>query len=153
MFEIRQATESEKSLLKDMYLKEVEDHAERAETFADDLIHHFKTMLALEDNELCGTLTWDTRGGYDDGVVEIIGLGVNGDYQRQGIASKLVNYFVEEASNFYSTRGYTLRVVILFMEHGNEVARKFYSNLGFTEDARIPKLYPNDDGVIWTKHI
>ena len=116
MFEIRQATESDKALLKDMYLQEVEDHTDRAETFAEDLIHHFKTMLALDNAELCGTLTWDTRGGYDDGVVEIIGLGVNQEFQRKGIASKLVNYFIEEASNFYSSRGYTLRVIILFME-------------------------------------
>ena len=136
-----------------MYLEEVEDHVERAETFAEDLINHFKTILALENGELCGTLTWDTRGGYDDGVVEIIGLGVKMKFQRQGVARRLVNYFTEEASKFYSNRGYTLRVILLFMEGENEVARKFYSNLGFTEDARIPKLYPNDDGVIWTKHI
>jgi GNAT superfamily N-acetyltransferase len=153
MFEIKEASSEDKALLENMFLEEVEDHAERAKTFAEDLINHFKTMLALGDGELFGTLTWDTRGGYDDGVVELIGLGVNKKFQRQGVARRLVNYFIQEASKFYSNRGYTLRVIILFMEGENEVARKFYSNLGFTEAARIPKLYPHDDGVIWTKHI
>jgi ribosomal protein S18 acetylase RimI-like enzyme len=153
MFEIREASESDRVLLEVMYLEEVEDHIDRAETFAKDLINHFKTMLAFEDGELCGTLTWDTRGGYDDGVVEIIGLGVKEKFQRRSVARRLVNHFTEVASKFYSDRGYSLRVILLFMEGGNEVARKFYSNLGFTEDARIPKLYPDDDGVIWTKHI
>ncbi|MBE0527570.1 MAG: GNAT family N-acetyltransferase [Candidatus Thorarchaeota archaeon] len=153
MFAIKEASGEDKALLENMYLEEVEDHAERAETFAEDLINHFKTMIALEDGELCGTLTWDTRGGLDDGVVELIGLGVNKKFQRQGVAKKLVNYFIQETSKFYADKGYSLRVILLFMEGNNEVARKFYSNLGFTEDSRIPKLYPHDDGVIWTKHI
>jgi len=153
MFEIRNATESDRDLLENMFLEEIEDHAGRASNFAEDFINHFKTMLALQDGQLCGTLTWDRRGGYDDGVVELIGLGVNERFQRQGVAKKLVNYFIQETSKFFSEKGYSLRVIILFMEGNNEVARKFYSNLGFTEDARIPRLYPHDDGVIWTKHI
>lgn len=153
MFEIRQTTSADKALLEGMYLEEVEDHAERARKFAEDLIDRFKTMIALQDDQLCGTLTWDTRGGYDDGVAEIIGLGVNEKFKRQGIAKKLVNYFIQETSKFYSEKGYSLRVVLLFMEGTNDVARKFYSNLGFDEAARIPKLYPQDDGVIWTKHL
>ncbi len=136
-----------------MYLEEVEDHVERARKFAEDLINHFRTMIALQDDHLCGTLTWDTRGGYDDGVVEIVGLGVNEKFKRQGIAKKLVNYFIQETSKFYSEKGYSLRVILLFMESSNEVARKFYSNLGFDEAARISNLYPQDDGVIWTKHL
>jgi len=153
MFEIKQAASTDKTLLENMYLEEVEDHAERARKFAEDLIDHFKTMVALQDGQLCGTLTWNVRGGYDDGVAEIIGLGVNEKFKRQGIAKKLVNYFIQETSKFYSEKGYSLRVVLLFMEGTNDVARKFYSNLGFEETAMIPKLYPQDDGVIWTKHL
>lgn len=153
MFEIKQTTSADKILLENMYLEEVEDHDERARKFAEDLIDRYKTMIALQDNQLCGTLTWDTRGGYDDGVVEIIGLGVNEKFKRQGIAKKLVKYFIEETSKFYSEKGYSLRVILLFMEGTNDVARKFYSNLGFTEATKIPKLYPHDDGVIWTKHL
>jgi len=153
MIEIKKAKGTDKNLLEDMYLNEVEHHAERARKFADDLIDHFETMLALQDNQLCGTLTWDTRGGYDDGVVEIIGLGVNEEYKRHGVATKLLDYFIQEVSKFYSEKGYSLRVILVFMESANEVARKSYSHLGFDEVARIPNLYPGDDGVIWTKHI
>jgi ribosomal protein S18 acetylase RimI-like enzyme len=153
MFEVKKATDADRVLLQNMYLEEIEDHADRAGKFAEDLIDHFKTMLALQDGQLCGTLTWDRRGGFDDGVAEIIGLGVNEKFQRQGVAKKLVNHFIQETSRFYSDQGYSLRVILLFMEGANDVARKFYSNLGFTEDARIPKLYPHDDGIIWTKHI
>jgi len=153
MIEIRQAGSEDTVLLEEMFLEEVEPHLERAQKFADDLVNHFKTNLAFQDNQLCGTLTWDTRGGLDDGVVEIIGLGVKERFQRKGIARKLVNHFIEEVSKFYSESGYTLRVIILFMEGTNEVARKFYKSLGFREEARLPNLYPHDDGVIWTKYI
>jgi GNAT superfamily N-acetyltransferase len=151
MIDIRPATKKDRALLKTMYLSEVENHRGRAGTFAEGLISRFKTLLALHANQLCGTLSWDTRGGYDDGVVELVGLGVNQIYRRQGIASKLIKRLIEDASHFYSDRGYTLRVIILFMEGSNEGARKFYVHTGFSEVARIPKLYPHDDGVIWTR--
>jgi ribosomal protein S18 acetylase RimI-like enzyme len=153
MIEIRQATDVDRELLRTMYLSEVENHDGRASSFAEQLIIRFKTMLALQDCQLCGTLTWDTRGGYDDGVVELVGLGVNKSYQRQGIATKLVERMIQDASLFYVERGYTMRCIILFMEKQNENARRFYSQTGFTEVARIPKLYPHDDGVIWTRFV
>jgi len=153
MLEIRTATDRDFNLLREMYLEEVENHVERAETFANDLIHHFKTMLALQDDKLAGTLTWDARGGYDDGVVELVSIGVNKSFQRKGIATQLVNELIDKASGFYKHRGYILRVIILFMERQNDVARKFYSSLAFNEEATIPGLYPHDDGVIWTRHL
>ncbi|MFW9956759.1 MAG: GNAT family N-acetyltransferase [Candidatus Odinarchaeota archaeon] len=153
MIEIRPAREEDRNLLKTMYLSEVENHDDRAVAFAERLIGHFNTLLALHDNKLCGTLTWDTRGGYDDGVVELVALGVNNEFRRQRIATKLVERMIEDAALFYSERDYTLRVIILFMEGGNKNARKFYSQIGFLEVARIPNLYPHDDGVIWARYL
>jgi RimJ/RimL family protein N-acetyltransferase len=60
---------------------------------------------------------------------------------------------IEVASSYFSQREYNLRVIILFMESRNEVARRFYSALGFREDASIESLYPADDGSIWTRHL
>ena len=153
MIEIRSATDADFNLLRKMYLEEVEDHADRATTFADDLIHHFKTILALQDNRLVGSLSWDTRGGLDDGVVELISIGVNEAVKRQGIATELVKSFIDTSLEFYSAHGYQLRVILLFMEKQNEVARKFYHHLGFSEVSVISNLYPHDDGVIWVRHL
>ena len=153
MIEIKRATDADFNLLVDMFLEEVEKHTERANTFADDLIHHFKTLLALQDGKLTGSLTWDTRGGYDDGVVELISIGVNKAFQRHGIARQLLQAFIDEATEFYESRGYNLRAIILFMERKNETARKFYISQGFSEVATLPELYPHDDGVIWLRHL
>jgi ribosomal protein S18 acetylase RimI-like enzyme len=153
MIEIRHATEAERDLLRNLYINEVEDHPERAIAFAEALIVEFKTLLAFRNGEVCGSLSWDSRGGYDDGVIELASLGVNEIFQRQGIATLIVNRMIEEATRFYTSRGYRLRSIILFMEGNNEVARKFYSTIGFSEAARIPQLYPHDDAVIWMKRL
>ncbi len=153
MLEIRVATDADFNLLTNMYLEEVENHTERAKTFAKDLIHHFRTLLAFQDGKLAGSITWDIRGGYDDGVIELISIGVNKSFQRQGIAQQLVQTLIDEATGVYEGQGYTLRVIILFMEKENEIARKFYWKQGFSEVATLPGLYPHDDGVIWIRHL
>jgi ribosomal protein S18 acetylase RimI-like enzyme len=153
MINIRAATSTDIPLLENMYRNEVEDHAERAQRFAEELVLRYKTLLAIKDNSVCGTITWEPRGGLDDGVVELVGLGVNEGFKRQGIATKLVDAMIEEASLFYSTNNYPLRVILLFMERMNETARKFYSASRFKEVAAIPSLYPGDDASIWTRHL
>ncbi len=153
MIDIRTATSADIPLLENMYRKEIEDHAERAQRFAEDLVLRYKTLVAIKDSAVCGTVTWEPRGGLDDGVAELIGLGVNEGFKRQGIASKLVDAMIREASQFFVSNTYSLRVVILFMEKTNETARNFYSAIRFKEVATIPSLYPQDDASIWTRHL
>ena len=153
MIDIRTATSADIPLLESMYRKEIEDHIERAQRFAEDLVLKYKTLLAIKDNVVCGTVVWEPRGGLDDGVVEMIGLGVNEGFKRQGVATRLVDTMIEEASQFFSVKGYSLRVVLLFMEKTNETARKFYSANRFKEVAAIPSLYPSGDASIWTHHL
>ena len=153
MTEFRSTTSTDVPLLEQMYQEEIENHPERARKFAEDLVFKYKTIIAFKDNELCGTVSWEPRGGLDDGVVEIIGLGVKEHFKRQGIATNLVNLMIEEASKLYSKQGYNLRVILLFMEKGNEIARKFYSANRFKETSVIPSLYPHGDASIWTRHL
>ncbi|MHA1962949.1 MAG: N-acetyltransferase family protein [Candidatus Thorarchaeota archaeon] len=153
MIDTRTATSDDIPLLVNMYRNEIEDHEERAQRFAQNLVRRYNTLLAIKDKAICGTVTWEPRGGLDDGVVEMIGLGVAEGLKRQGIASKLVDAMIEETLQFFSSKGYTLRVILLFMEKTNETARKFYSASRFKEVAAIPSLYPHDDASIWTRHL
>jgi ribosomal protein S18 acetylase RimI-like enzyme len=153
MTEFRFTTSDDVLIFEQMYQEEIENHPERARKFAEDLVLKYKTILAFKDNELCGTVSWDPRSGLDDGVVEMIGLGVKEHFKRQGIATNLVNLMIEKASKFYSEQGYNLRVILLFMERGNEIARKFYSANRFKETSVIPSLYPHGDASIWTRHL
>lgn len=149
---VREAAESDRELLVRLFVSEVEDDAKLAGDFADDLLR-FRTILCLVDEEVVGTVSWDVRGGLDDGVVELIGLGVNPQYRRQGVAKELVQTLIQAASDHYSNKGHHLRVIYLFMEKENNLGRSFYQTMGFREVARVPELYPHDDASIWIIHL
>jgi ribosomal protein S18 acetylase RimI-like enzyme len=152
MRKVRKATGADRQLLVNLFLSEVEDNSELAEAFASDLLR-FQTILSFDDGNIIGTVSWDVRGGLDDGVVELIGLGVNPQYRRQGVAKELVQTLIHDVSKHYSEQDHKLRVIYLFMEKENAEGRAFYNSIGFKEVADVPELYPHDDASIWTLHL
>jgi len=150
---IRNATEKDMDIVVKMYLEEVENHQQRAQQFAKDLIYRFKTIICVCDKDIFGTITWDTRGGLDDGVIELVGLGTSSNFKRQGIARELVLSLINEAKKYFSKAGYKLRVIYLFMEKSNNIGELFYNHMSFRKVSEIPSLYPNEDAVIWIKHL
>jgi ribosomal protein S18 acetylase RimI-like enzyme len=149
---VREATDSDRELLVKLFISEVEDNIDLAEGFATDLLR-FRTILCLDEGNIIGTVSWDIRGGLDDGVVELVGLGVNPQYRRQGVAKELVQTLIHDVSKHYSSHDHNLRIIYLFMEKGNEEGRDFYKSIGFKEIADVPELYPHDDAAIWTLHL
>jgi len=148
---IRRATKEDHALLKAMYFSDIEPHEERAESFAHDLLTEMNTNLCMDGNVICGTVSWAIRGGMDDGVIEIIGLGVKDSYQRKGIATALINHTLKEAQEMFRSKEYYLRRAFLFMEFSNESARQFYRMMDFKEVANIPEFYPSDGASIFVK--
>lgn len=149
---IRNVSEEDMELLIKMYLNDVENHQIRAVQFAKDLIYRFKTIICISGEEILGCITWDTRGGLNDGIAEIVALGITPESQRQGIARELLLTLINQAKNYYSEAGYKFRVLFLFMERTNKAARKFYEFMGFREISAIPSFYPHDDATIWIKY-
>jgi len=149
---IRNVSEQDMEFLIKMYLNDVENNQERAVQFSKDLIYRFNTIICISGEEILGCITWDTRGGLNDGVVEIVTLGINPKFQRQGIARELLLKLISQAKIYFSEARYKLRVLYLFMERNNKVARKFYEFMGFREISLIPAFYPHDDATIWIKY-
>lgn len=149
---IRYVSEKDFDPLRDMYLHDVEYHEQRAIKFAEDLIFRLKTIISVTNGKIIGTISWDTRGGLNDGVIELIGLGVSQNYRRQGIAKELVLTLITEAKDFFKVEGYKLRVIYFFMERDNKGGRAFYKHMGFREVSIVPAFYPNDDAIIWIKY-
>lgn len=144
--------EDDEPFLRDMYLRDIEENQEKASRFAYELSHKVKTIGCIHEKKIIGTISWDTRGGLEDGVIELIALGISPLYQRQGIARELVLSLIEETKKFFSQFGYKLRVIYLFMENGNIIGRKFYKRMGFREVFTIPAFLPHDDTVFWIKY-
>ena len=153
MYSYRNATEDDRDLVVQLYLSDVEENTKSASEFANDLIERLKTILCSADGKIVGTISWDTRGGLDDGVIELVGLGVSEEHRRKGVADELVQRLLKDASVFYAQNGHSLRVVYLFMEKGNEHGSAFYNHFGFKEVAVVPALMPDGDATIWTLHV
>ena len=148
---LRNATDSDIDILVNLYLNEVEDNEANAQVFARDLLYRMRTILYFEGEKLCGTISWEVRGGLDDGVAEIVGLGVNESNRRKGLASLLIEEVISEASETFREANAQLRILFLFMEAENTTARAFYNHLGFKEVANIPSFYPQDGASIFVR--
>lgn len=151
MITLRKATAEDIEILREMYLNDIEPHQERAMDFATQLATLMETILCIQNDSLCGTISWAVRGGMDDGVVEVVGLGIRDQYKRQGLATKLVEEAIRQAQAIFSAKNYKLRRVFLFMEQGNEIARQFYNKQDFRETATIPSFYPSDGASIFIR--
>jgi len=149
---IRNATEKDMDIVVKMYLDEVENHQQRAQQFAKDLIYRFKTNICVSDKNVLGTISWDTRGGLDDGIIELVALGTHSDFQRQGVMRELVLSIENEARKYFSKAGHKLRVIYLFMEKSNNIGELFYNHMGFRKVSEIPLFLPKEDAVMWIKY-
>ena len=112
----------------------------------------FKTFLFLVNKEIAGTISWDIRGGIEDGVVELVGLGVNQPYRRQKIGKNLLEAMIRECETYFSEQGYELRVIFLYMEKSNEIGELFYKSMNFDNICEIPSFYPKNDAIIWIRY-
>jgi ribosomal protein S18 acetylase RimI-like enzyme len=143
------ASEKYRDSIIEMYIHDIEDNQNSARKFADDLIQRFKTILCITNDEIIGTISWEVRGGLEDGIVELVAMGVKSMHRRKGIGLNLFTKMLDDAKALFSESNLELRIVYLFMEYQNQTARKFYESLGFTEDSRLSKFYPSDDASIW----
>jgi len=149
---IRNATVKDMDVIVKMYLDEVENNQQRAQKFAKDLIYRFKTNICVSDKNVLGTISWDTRGGLDDGIIELVALGTHSDFQRQGVMRELVLSIENEARKYFSKAGHKLRVIYLFMEKSNNIGELFYNHMGFRKVSEIPSFLPKEDAVMWIKY-
>ena len=149
---IRNATEKDMDIIVKMYLEEVENNQQRAQKFAKDLIYRYKTNICLSEKNVLGTISWDTRGGLEDGIIELVALGTLSEFQRQGVMRDLVLSIENEARKYFSKAGHKLRVIYLFMEKSNNIGELFYNHMGFRKVSEIPSFLPEDDAVMWIKY-
>lgn len=87
-------------------------------------------QIALLDNQVVGYLTYkDNNEAYD-----IIQIGVDPNFQRQGIATKLMDKINDKP-------------IVLEVNANNTKAISLYYKLGFKKVVDLPNYYKNEDGI------
>ena len=102
----------------------------------------FSNYLIYEEKDsVVGFLNYDLI--YDR--IEIDYIYVNPEYRKQGIASKLFKYMVENKKNIQN--------ITLEVRKSNINAINFYKKHGFEEAATRENYYGSEDGILMVKEM
>jgi ribosomal protein S18 acetylase RimI-like enzyme len=121
--------------------------------FANELVSSQRTILCFHENELAGLVCWGVRGLLENGVCEISYLVVRPSFRRQTAGKQLVGEVINIAIHYFEERGLQLRRVFSFMKKENTIGHSFFKSIGFVRASEIQSFYPDDDAVIWIKHL
>lgn len=98
-------------------------------------------LIYKEKDSVVGFLNYDLI--YDR--IEIDYIYVNPEYRKQGIASKLFNFMVENSKN--------IKNITLEVRKSNINAINFYKKHGFEEVAIRENYYGSEDGILMVKEM
>jgi len=102
-------------------------------------------LVAQENNRVVGYIIFWIKFE-DEG--HIISIAVDKNYRRLEVGSKLVETSMEVFKKF------EVKIIKLEVRVGNDVARKFYSKLGFKEEKIVENYYEDlEDAVIMSKEM
>ena len=110
--------------------------------------------ILLEDDsgDFRGELVW-RLAHIGQGIAEITGFGIEEEEnRRKGYGSLLLQRAIEDITNFM-TEGIEPRLVYLFSNHKNGVARSFYEARGFEYLVGLPGFYQDDIACIYLRKL
>lgn len=108
--------------------------------FIETIKDHKDFFVFIEQKKIAGYIIFEKV--LDEG--HITNLAVSKEYQRKGIASRLINKILDMA------RQEKIKQVFLEVRESNEAARKLYSKFGFVEIGKRKSYYhkTNENAVI-----
>ena len=90
------------NVLLDFY--NIEDHEEAKKIFIDEQKKEFHYLIAVEDDQVLGLVTWITHGLPKHGLFELDRICIMTKARGKGIGKKLVNELIDDANYWYKKR-------------------------------------------------
>ena len=87
------------NVLLDFY--NIEDHEEAKKIFIDEHKKEFHYLIAVEDDQVLGLVTWITHGLPKHGLFELDRICIMTKARGKGIGKKLVNELIDDANYWY----------------------------------------------------
>lgn len=101
--------------------------------------HHY--IVAEEDGEILGIVTWVVHGLPKHMMAELDRIAVLPKSRGKGVAKVLFEELIKEANEFYKKHGFYLRKLYLLTHADNTRAQKFYEKMGFTHETTLKEHY------------
>ena len=137
------------SVLLDFY--NMDDQEEAKKVFFNELEKEFHYIVAIEDNEILGLVTWLVHGLPKHGLFELDRICILGSSRGKGIGKKLVNALIEDANGWYINRNEQARKLYLLTHEDNTNAHLFYERVGFKHETTLKDhYYKNQDERVYT---
>ena len=141
------------NVLLDFY--NIEDHEEAKKIFIDEQKKEFHYLIAVEDDQVLGLVTWITHGLPKHGLFELDRICIMTKARGKGIGKKLVNELIDDANYWYKKRNgkaiesyiqylpmKIIRMLIYFMKevgfiHETTLKSHYYNN----QDERVYSIF------------
>ena len=137
------------NVLLDFY--NMQDHQEAKNVFIDEQKKDFHYLLAVENNDVLGLVTWVTHGLPKHGLFELDRICIMTSARGKGIGKKLVNALIDDAQYWYNKKNEKARKLYLLTHENNNNAHLFYKKVGFFHETTLKShYYENQDDRVYS---
>jgi len=126
-------------VLKESY--NIKDLREGIEVFRLEREKHHHYIVAADNREIVGIVTWLVHGLPKHQLAELDRIAVLPEYMGKGVAKGLFDELIKEAMEFYKKKKSKLRKLYLLTHEDNKRAHKFYEKLGFEHEVTLKEHY------------
>ncbi|MEK6983373.1 MAG: GNAT family N-acetyltransferase [Nanoarchaeota archaeon] len=122
----------------------IKDLQEGIDTFKNEIKKQHHYLVAEENQEIIGIVTWLMHGLPKHQLCELDRIAVLPEYRGKGVAIQLFNALIKDSSSFYKKNKSKLRKLYLLTHADNTRAHKFYEKLGFKHETTLKQHYYRD---------
>ena len=119
----------------------MENKKEATKVFINEREKEFHYIVAIENNQILGLVTWLAHGLPKHGLFELDRICILGNSRGKGIGKKLVDALIEDAIEWYMDRNEKARKLYLLTHEDNTNAHLFYEEVGFKHETTLKDHY------------
>lgn len=112
-------------------------------------LSHNNTIIAVENNQLIGTVQWQIREDLNLGVAEFEEIFVIKEFQGKGVGLALLKFSIQTVKDFFKDIGVKSRRIYLFVNENNKNARHLYEKFEFKCISNLGNLFSDTENELF----
>ena len=127
------------SVLLDFY--NMENAKEAVKTFETEQDKDYHYIVAMENEQIIGLVTWVMHGLPKHGLFELDRICLLSGSRGKGVGKKLIDILINDARTWYERNGSVIRKLYLLTHEDNTNAHIFYEKVGFMHETTLKDHY------------
>ncbi|MFH1133871.1 MAG: GNAT family N-acetyltransferase [Nanoarchaeota archaeon] len=131
----------------------IKTQEEAEQTFLQEMEKHHRYLIAVDNGQIIGLVSWVMHGRPKHGLYELYHIGLLPQYFGTGVAQQLYTSMEVDAQAFFESHGSKARKLIIMTHDTNARAHRFYEKMGAKKEAVLPRHYYDDkDEHVFSKY-